>query len=259
MSHRTRELADAWSLDIDQAAGQYGDWNQVLMVHRGQTPFVLKIAGDGHSAAHEAAALRAWGGNGAVLLIEEAPDALLLERLNPDQSLSNLKLVDALPIYAGVLRELNVPAPPGIPDLTAHVAAMSNLSAPPKVLPAEHLDLVRRLAAALANDTPGEALIHGDLHTGNILVGDRGPWLAIDPKPCAGHIERTLAELFWTRTDEMDDIPGTLTRLAASAGVDAERARAWVIVRTASYLIWATTAGLTEDPVRCRQVIRSLA
>lgn len=259
MSHRARELAEAWSLDLDQEAGLYGEWSQVLMVHRGQTPYVLKIVGDDHSATHEAAALRAWGGNGAALLIEEAPDALLLERLNPDQSLSNLNLVDALPIYASLLRELNVPAPPGIPDLTAHLAAMSNLSLPPELLPTHHVDLVRRLAAALANDTPGNALIHGDLHTGNILEGDRRPWLAIDPKPCAGHIERTLAELFWTRSDEMEDIPDTLTRLAASADLDSERARAWVIVRTASYLTWATTAGLTDDPVRCRRVIRSLA
>ena len=29
-------------------------------------------------------------------------------------------------------------------------------------------------------------LLHTDLHAGNVLAAERGPWLAIDPKPCVG-------------------------------------------------------------------------
>ncbi|MEU4292107.1 aminoglycoside phosphotransferase family protein [Kribbella sp. NPDC026596] len=260
MSNRAQELADAWGLDLDPMTRQYGDWNQILFVHRGRTPYVLKLVGDGHSAADEATALRVWDGHGAVLLVDEAPGALLLERLDPNLSLSNLRLTEALPVYANVLRQLSVPAPSGPPSLATLAANMAQLpDLPPEVLPPHHVALVRSLAAELASDDPGNTLVHGDLHSGNILAGDRQPWLAIDPKPAAGHPERALAELFWTRIDEMDDIPATVTHLASSANLNAERARAWVIVRAASYLVWAVNAGLTQDPVRCRRLIKSLA
>src|SRR5689334_20553491 len=260
MSERAQDLAVAWGLDLEPMTRRYGDWNEILFAHRGRAHYVLKLVGDGHSAADEATALRAWDGNGAVLLVDEAPDALLLERLDPNRSLSDLKLTDALPVYASLLRELSVSAPSGLPSVATTAASMAQLSdVPPEVLPPHHVALVRALAAELASDDPGNTLVHGDLHTGNILAGDREPWLAIDPKPAAGHPERALAELFWTRIDEMDDIPSTLAHLASATNLNADRARAWVIVRAADYLVWAVSAGLTEDPVRCRRLINSLA
>lgn len=260
MSQRAQELAAVWGLDLDAMARDYGDWNQILFVHRGGTPYVLKLTGDGHSAADEAAALAAWDGDGAVRLIDQAPDALLLERLDPDQSLASLPLADALPIHVDLVRRLCVPAPEGLPRLDSTAASVAELpDLPAEVLPPGHATLVRALASELAGDGAGNTLVHGDLHSGNILAGGRQPWLAIDPKPAVGHPERVLAELFWTRIHEMDDIPATLTTLARSTGLNADRARAWVMVRAASYLIWAVNAGLTEDPVSCRRLIQALA
>lgn len=260
MSQRLQELLDLWGLTLDPMSRTYGDWNRILFVRRRGTPFILKLVGDGHNAADEAAALSRWDGSGAVRLFEQTPDALLLERLDPNRSLSDLPLVDALPRYADLLRQLSVPAPSGLPPLASTALTVSQLpDLPPEVLPPDHLELGRSLATDLADESPGNTLIHGDLHTGNILAGTRQPWLAIDPKPVAGHPERTLAELFWTRLDEMDNVSATLATLARSAGLDPDRSRAWVIVRAASYLVWAVNAGLTRDPVSCRRLIDSLA
>lgn len=260
MSQRVRAVADAWGLDLDPMPRVYGEWNQILFVRRGATPCVLKLAGAGHSAADEAVALRTWDGNGAVRLLEQGPDALLLERLDPHRSLSDLALADALPIHADLLRRLRVPAPAGLPVLSASALSMTQLpDLPSEVLPPQHVKLVRALADELASDDSGDSLVHGDLHSGNILAGDRQEWLAIDPKPVVGHPERALAELFWTRIDEMDGVANTLADLARAADLDPDRARAWVVVRAASYLVWAVDAGLTQDPVRCRRLIDALA
>src|SRR5699024_9585308 len=127
MSQRAQELAAVWGLDLDAMARDYGDWNQILFVHRGGTPYVLKLTGDGHSAADEAAALAAWDGDGAVRLIAQAPDARLLERLDPDQSVASLPLADALPIHADLVRRLCVPAPEGLPRLVSTAASVAEL------------------------------------------------------------------------------------------------------------------------------------
>jgi streptomycin 6-kinase len=39
----------------------------------------------------------------------------------------------------------------------------------------------------------GDRLVHADLHYGNVLAGDREPWLAIDPRAVAGDPGTTAA------------------------------------------------------------------
>ena len=56
------------------------------------------------------------------------------------------------------------------------------------------------ITAALANR---DRLVHADLHYGNILAGDREPWLAIDPRAVAGDPEHAVPELLWARLDEV--------------------------------------------------------
>jgi streptomycin 6-kinase len=96
-------------------------------------------------------------------------------------------------------------------------------------------------------------LIDDDLHYGNVLAGEREPWLVIDPKAVVGDPEFGVAPLLWRRFDG----PGLTDRfqmIVDGACLEPERARAWTLARTVDYWLWAVGAGLTHDPVMCRTV-----
>jgi hypothetical protein len=79
-----------------------------------------------------------------------------------------------------------------------------NASALSNPVRGDWLDLAGRLATALARDTE-RLLVHADLHSGNVLGSDRPhrQWVAIDPKPAADAPVKSMAELLWTRSDEL--------------------------------------------------------
>jgi len=112
-------------------------------------------------------------------------------------------------------------------------------------------------AVGAARELAGSAssvLVHTDLHGGNVLAGDREPWLAIDP-------ERSVPELLWTRVDDVPDAAGfraVLAEVVAAGHLDADRARAWVLARTVDHWLWAVGVGLTEDPRRCARVLAAV-
>lgn len=92
-------------------------------------------------------------------------------------------------------------------------------------------------------------LIHGDLHYENVLAAEREPWLVIDPKPMNGDPHYEVAPMLWNRWDELagyvrDGVRRRLSALVDASGLDADRARAWVIVRMVHNAMWE----LTETP-----------
>jgi streptomycin 6-kinase len=89
--------------------------------------------------------------------------------------------------------------------------------------------LVRKLHAA------GAALIHGDLHPGNVLRGP-GRWVAIDPKGLRADRHADIWALICPQAPQLGSDPeagarvlrGRVDRYAAAAGLDPERAVEWV-------------------------------
>jgi len=81
----------------------------------------------------------------------------------------------------------------------------------------------------------------------------------VDPVLYRGDIEFDLARILWTSIDAMssdDELLDHFGTLVATAGLDRDRARDWVVFRTIDYWLWGLGAGLTEDPVRCHRVLR---
>src|SRR5262249_46024556 len=80
---------------------------------------MLKLCGPGQDPVAEVTALLAWDGRGAVRLQEASPaeGALLLEQLDSARSLSGLGLFDAAEIAGDLIRQLTIPAPPGLCQL----------------------------------------------------------------------------------------------------------------------------------------------
>jgi streptomycin 6-kinase len=86
--------------------------------------------------------------------------------------------------------------------------------------------LERGLAASLelAGDGAHQTLLHGDLHTGNVLWRGEDGLVAIDPRPCVGDPAFDLVD--WVLEGDVAP-PEQAQRIAAATGLDAQRLLAW--------------------------------
>ncbi|MFJ8477209.1 aminoglycoside phosphotransferase family protein [Kitasatospora sp. NPDC094011] len=264
------ELIARWELRPDGPAA-HGVVGLVLPVRRADgTPAALKLQPVDEETAGEPLALRAWGGRGAVRLLDHEPasGAMLLEGLDPSRSL--LSVPDdlaALRVIGELLGELtNRQAPPGLRSL-AHLADDLLLRTPAAA--AVHADpderrLLADCAAAVraVRAEPGDRLLHWDLHYGNVLAPlpgtGRAPWLAIDPKPLAGHPGFELLPALrnrWTDVTATGDPARAVRRrfdlLVEALGLDGEVAAAWTLARVLQNAVWDAEDGETVlDPAQ---------
>jgi streptomycin 6-kinase len=259
-------LCAQWGLAPD-GPPMHGYLGLVVPARRGAERCALKVSWRDESSADEALALAAWDGQGAVQLLAAQPalGALLLERLDPQRSLEGEPLAQAIDTAGRLLRRLAIPAPAGARSLQA-LAAELRRSLPERwerygrPLPRRLLDRACELAAQLG-PASGRLLVNHDLHYGNVLAGEREPWLAIDPKIVAGDAEFGVAQLLWRRLEEMRAQSGLayhLQRLVEAGELDPARTRAWTLVRCVDYWLWGVGVGLTEDPARCAFIAGAL-
>jgi streptomycin 6-kinase len=244
------ELVAEWDLRPDGDARRTSR-AMVLPVRAQGAAAVLRMGADA-GAAH--LVLRRWNGSGAVRLLRADPHrrAVLLERAGP-ASLDTLDDVTACHVVAGLYRRLHVPAMPQLPSLAdlaatwaTEFAALPRNAPIPRRLVEEAVALCRDLAA-----DPAEHVLHGNLHYGNVLTADREPWLAISPTPINGDPAYELAPMLLHRWDELTDHvrPGVQRRFYAlidAAGLDEDRARAWVTIRVVREA--ARLLGRAHDP-----------
>jgi streptomycin 6-kinase len=251
------EVLAQWELTRD--GEPRSGWTALVLpvVDRDGTPAVLKLVCPPvpglEEEEHEALALQRLGGDGAVRLLRADPGRrlLLLERLHTED-LTEVWDVEACEIVGGLYGRIHRPAPPQLRPLTSYVGAWTaRLAALPRDAPVPHrmveqaVSLGRDLGADPASDG---TMIHGDLHYANVLAGDREPWLVIDPKPVSGDPHYEVAPLLWNRWEELagDVRDGVRRRFHATidaAGLDEDRARDWVVVRTLHQVLWALEEG----------------
>jgi streptomycin 6-kinase len=239
------ECAGQWSLRVGSPF-PYAYASLALPATRpGGTEVVLKIQFPDRESEHEAAALAAWGGEGAVRLIAHDPErhALLLERCTPGTPLSDLEPDAALDVAIGLLPRLWKSAGDIFRPLADEAAwwagylpgTWERAGGPfERSLLDAALDLLRTLPSSQGDPV----LVNQDLHADNILRAEREPWLVIDPKPLAGEREFGVAAL--VRGGELGEgrnsVLHRLDRLTGELGLDRDRARGWTIVQT---LAWA--------------------
>lgn len=218
------------------------------------TPVVLKLGFRDKESADEPVALSTWAGRGAVLLLESAPQdgVLLLERLDASRTLDDLPLREAIPVIGELARRLAVPAPP---ELSRNLRTEAEQLA--EELPRRWAELGEPFERRLVDDAVaicrelgsdvGTLLVNEDLHFQNVLAGQREPWLVIDPKPLSGDLEWGVIPLFWNRFTEstLDD---RMAAIVAALRLDAERVRAWTLVRAVQNWIWMLENLEEEEP-----------
>lgn len=215
-------LARRWGLRVEGAAT--GHTGRTLLCRTAGNAFVvLKLTPDREIAETEAAALGAWRdcprvvdvlatdlGAGAILLAGVEPGTPLSERGWTPREIDQL------------LRQVHaVPVPEGFPTLAERVRSMFDLAGrgaegfvEPGLMAAS-----RAASLALAADGP-HALLHGDLHPGNVLAGADGP-VVIDPRPCVGDPSFDAVDWVLRAGRELDDA------VAALPSADPVRLRRW--------------------------------
>lgn len=252
------DLLASWDLEPDGPA-RHGQVAMVLPVRGPQRQeWSLKIGHVDVESAHEHLTLDTWDGRSAVRLLRADPrrGALLLERAGP-RDLTSLPVLRACEVVADLVDQLHVPAPGRLPLLSELVAGWSaDLQARGTRLPVPRrlLDQAVALGRAFATDPATDGVtLHGDLHDTNVLASRRGDglgeWLAIDPKGISGDPHYEPAPMLWNRWEEVlaaNDARFAIRRrfhtFVDVAGLDEERARDWVVVRTMDAALGAVEA-----------------
>lgn len=259
-----RSQLGEWELIADGPV-THGSASTVVAVRTSDgTPAVLKIASAAAESEHEHLALRRWGGGGAVRLLRADPHrhALLVERLTT-QNLDTLWDVEACEVVAALYRQIHVPALPQLRSLATVVDRwVRDFEDLPRGAPIPHRLVEQAIAAArdLTSDQDEGVVLHGDLHYGKALAGEREPWLVIGPKPLNGDPHFEIAPMLWHRWDELEGYvrAGIRTRLHAlveAAGFDEARARGWVLVRVVNQAVRALESQSTSGPAELTKYV----
>jgi streptomycin 6-kinase len=218
---------------------------------------VLKVSAPHPEADHEAAALAAWDGDGAIRLLGVADDlgALLLERCAPGSALLEAEAEAVAPVGAELAARLHRAAPPpGLPSLTDVLggwadetervaAATGRLDGDDLLVLGLHL--MRTAPDEVAPE--GQVLLHGDLNPTNVLRARRGSWLAIDPQAMVGDpaydgVRVVLQPDPLATKDPAATLRGRLAVVAEEMQVDHERLRRWCLAQ-------AVQLAVSADPV----------
>lgn len=250
---------------LDEYAGRWGltlgapfnlSYNYVLAATRADgTPAVLKLGVPNPELSSEAAALRHYAGRGCARLLEADVErgALLIERLLPGSPLSAVADDEqATASAAGVMRALWRPPPDehqfpttarwgaGFARLRAHYGGGTGPLPAPLVAQAE------RLFAELQASAGAPALLHGDLHHGNILATGPAGWLAIDPKGVVGEPAYEVGTLLRNPIERVlgaADPAALLARrvdiLAGALGLNRRRLIGWGLAQAVLSAWWS--------------------
>jgi len=253
------DLLQRWSC-VPDGEMMHGGVGVVVPARRGggdaSEAAVIKVSFPHPGNVHEPDAFAAWGGRGAVLLLErdDARFAMLLERVRA-VTLAEVEDGDEAVRVAGLLsRRLAVPAPPELPRLRTRAGAWEEQLLKEQ---AEFPDLLSKdtVAAAVATvrelgSVQPDILIHGDLHARNILRADREPWLAVDPKGYAGDPAYDGGTLLKSRAMALldaDDLGRAVHRVldvfAEAAALDRERVQRWAQYHAVDAAFWGRRHG----------------
>ncbi|MFT4036908.1 MAG: aminoglycoside phosphotransferase family protein [Thermomicrobiales bacterium] len=207
--------------------------------------------------------LACWAGDGAARVMAIEAGALVMERASGPRSLVAMAQGgedDAasriLCATAAGLHRQRQPCPAAFPlepwfaDLAPAAAREGG------ILRASHAAATRLLA-----EPQEPAVLHGDLHHGNVLdFGERG-WLVIDPKGLYGERGYDFANIFCNPDAAVALTPGRLARqadvVAEAAGLERARLLQWVLAYAGLSAAWSLEDG--DDAMLALEVARLAA
>lgn len=206
-----------------------------------------------------------YGGEGAARVLRHDGEAILLEWVGGDRSLTEMVRAgeddEASRVLCGVVRELHRPRPQPWPELTPLTRWFRPLEgAAPRYggVFTLSLETAHDLLASPQDVRP----LHGDIHHGNVLHSRERGWLAIDPKGLVGERGFDHANLFCNPDLEFAAAPGRLARqsciVAEAAGLDRKRLLQWILAYAGLSAAWYLEDG-EEGQARRTLTVASLA
>jgi len=237
LSARITEACHSWHLEIVAGPLPGGLTSLVYQVRRDGTDYALKATPQMLHALgrDESVALGLWAGDGAVRLAGGSLDGCLrlCEWLDPpgavteDEVTAVLRKLQARPAAAAALPVLAE----RVRQMFDWAARMTQDYVAPDVLCRCGHD-----ALALAETTPVQMIVHGDLQPKNLMRRDRS-LVVIDPIPAVGDGAFDLA--LWSLTAPgYEDAPRRAARMAEVLGHDPARAVAWTRSLAAVVAAW---------------------
>ncbi|MBM6623052.1 aminoglycoside resistance protein [Micrococcaceae bacterium RIT802] len=284
---RITEQCDHWNVRRQPVDGQFwfaGHAGVVVpVVDANGRQLALKYQIPAPELATEAAALRLWSGNGAVRLIRDEAGFLLLERLDPDRDIARIPPLMVGGIWGAVMRQLSqrVAELPGSAEDTAPfertdaVAERWNDDLPARwadrqgLLPRRLLEAGLELCqtrGAVGRRDGDDFLVHADLHYFNVLARpETDEYVAIDPQMYIGDREFAVLPMLDNRLGELPvrepaaALRARLRQLSDAAGLDADLATGWSIVRAVEDVLSYSEQGLPQDAERSLWVASALS
>jgi streptomycin 6-kinase len=234
------EVAGRWQLTLGGTYA-YGASSVVLYCRQvGGAAAVLKLSPDPPFLADQAAMLGLFAPSGqvpAVLAVDAAAGAVLLEAIEPGTTADELPELPSAQAWGALIGALHraAPVPPGFPrDLRGRCDEFfarigRRVAEPPigeRVRPAD-LDRAARRYGVLLATAPAQVLLHGDLHLGNVLDGGPARGLvAIDPRACVGDPCFDAVDYALDGAGR-DGVGHRCAALAPAVGLDPGRLYAW--------------------------------
>ncbi|MEQ6306776.1 aminoglycoside phosphotransferase family protein [Delftia acidovorans] len=224
----------------------------LLPVRQGGTPAMLKIAQEPEEVAG-AQLMAWWNGDGAAPVLDHEGPALLMLRATGPESLVEMargeRDEEATRILCTAAKRLHLPRAKALPPLVPLTQWFHALLAQGHGTNSL-LGLCATTARELLAAPRDVAVLHGDLHHGNVL--DFGPlgWLAIDPKGLHGERGFDYANILSNPDRASALAPGRfahrMATIAEVSGMEQRRLLQWVLAWSGLSAVWSMEDG--DDP-----------
>ena len=224
---KLKRYLNTWNLSNPQLLNQTVTSHIYTVVHDTETVILKLLSASETEEQRGAAALRYFGGHGAVRLLRHDDGAHLMEYAAGDELVTLVERGEdekATQIIAQVIKQLHsVPqdAPhDGLFTLDRWFGELFNKAAADKQAGVESIYVrCAPLAQRLLADQREVRVLHGDIHHRNIRQSPRG-WLAFDPKGLVG--ERTYDCANTLCNPAMPELVHNETRLLTNAEILAD-------------------------------------
>ena len=236
------EKKEKWNLHMGEPFTENATCSYVVpCIVDGRKKAVLKIGIPHPEALHEIEGLKLLNGVPTIRLLDfdKETNAMLLEQCIPGTQLKAEPEPDQDEVICALLPEI-WKANYGEEEFRplASMISLWNNEALGKLDRYPDPGLTRagcQLKEELIQSTEKHVLLATDLHAGNVLQGQRKPWLAIDIKPYVGDPTYDLTQHLLNCTERLAANPkGTIDRVADLAGVSRSRLKEWMFARLAS-------------------------
>jgi streptomycin 6-kinase len=249
MTFDFRPWLDRWTLTPDGPA--FSSLAGMLMpVVFESRPAMLKLTREPEELAG-GALMQWWGGHGAALVLAREGEALLLERAMGAGSLAQMAREgrddEATRILCAAGARLHAPRASPPPASLFPLEPWFRALWPAAETHGGVLLKSAAAARALLAEPREVAVLHGDLHHGNVLdFGPRG-WLAIDPKGLVGERGYDHANMMCNPDADAATAPGVLARrvtvVSEAARIEPVRLLRWLLAYLGLSASWSLGDG----------------